>query len=233
MDANKPENEIAQPTLVRLWPLIVGILLAAGSILIFRWFAGEVNEGDTSIVDDSIRNYFHSFASPLLTRFMLAVSFTGTVRFLVVLGLIVLVTMLYLKERRAAAIFLITMAGEIVLELTLKASYERARPEPFLKLPVPATYSFPSGHAMGSFCFYGILAWILIRRIDSLPLRIAIAVAASVWILLIGLSRIYLGVHYASDVVAGYMAGLIWTAAVVFTDWYIRHRNDRQRSKSK
>ena len=205
----------------RIWPLIAGIVCALAAVLVFTWYASEVSEGELSAFDSAVRGFVHSYSSPPLTALMKAVSYTGKVRTLVILGTVVAAVMLYLRAFRSTAIFLVTMAGEIMLEVTLKATYQRARPEPFFDLPLPESYSFPSGHALGSICFYGILAWVVVRRIQDKRLETAVAVLAAVFILMIGLSRVYLGVHYPSDVLAGFVVGLIWTSSVVFTDWYL------------
>ena len=222
---NEPDRSESKPDELkpkRLWPLLIGIVLAAAFTSLFGWYASEVAEGETAAFDASVRDAVHSVASPTLTAVMEAASFTGKAAFLTVLGLIFAAVLAYLKLWRSLAIFVITMAGEILLETTLKITYHRARPEPFFDLPVPSSYSFPSGHAMGSLCFYGIVAWIIVRRIDSLPMRIAVWLIASVLFLTIGFSRIYLGVHYPSDVMAGFFAGVVWVSAVIFTDSYIR-----------
>jgi undecaprenyl-diphosphatase len=205
----------------RIWPLIAGIVCALLAVLAFTWYASEVAEGELLAFDSSVREFVHSFASRRLTDVMTAVSYMGKVGTLVILGTVVTAVMLYLRAFRSTAIFLITMAGEIMLEVTLKATYQRARPKPFFDLPPPESFSFPSGHALGSLCFYGILAWIVVRRIQDVRTRTAIAVLTAVFVLMIGLSRVYLGVHYPSDVLAGFVVGLIWTSSVVFTDRYL------------
>ena len=87
------------------------------------------------------------------------------------------------------------------------------RPDPFF-MPKPSTYSFPSGHALISLCFYGLLAGTLTHDMRSKWHRVLVWCAAAVLITLIGLSRVYLGVHWPSDVIAGYAAALIWMGAV-------------------
>jgi undecaprenyl-diphosphatase len=83
---------------------------------------------------------------------------------------------------------------------------------------VPQTYSFPSGHSLFSFCFYGVLAGLITARIESRPLRILIWILAATLVFSIGLSRIYLGVHYPSDVLGGYLAGTIWVSTMLALD---------------
>ncbi|HMC29816.1 MAG TPA: phosphatase PAP2 family protein, partial [Candidatus Angelobacter sp.] len=93
---------------------------------------------------------------------------------------------------------------------------------------VPNSYSFPSGHALTSLCFYGVMAGLLSARIKSLPWRIALWTAAVLLIIAIGLSRIYLGVHYPSDVLAGYLAATVWVSAVIVLDHVRKARFSRQ-----
>jgi undecaprenyl-diphosphatase len=104
-----------------------------------------------------------------------------------------------------------------VLDLALKHTFHRARPIGFFGIS-PSSYSFPSGHALGSLCFYGVLAAILSARVRGRAARFCIWIAASILVTLIGFSRIYLGVHYPSDVIAGYCAAAVWVGMVVFLD---------------
>src|SRR5260370_36869525 len=105
------------------------------------------------------------------------------------------------------------MGGALVLDLALKYAFHRPRPVPFFGA-APHSWSFPSGHSLFSFCIYGVLAGLFIARVKSWPLKIAIWCAAAALIGMIGLSRIYLGVHYPSDVLAGYLAWAGWVHAV-------------------
>jgi undecaprenyl-diphosphatase len=133
---------------------------------------------------------------------------------------------LHFRWRRAAVWLLVTLLGALILDVTLKLAFHRARPNPFFG-PIPDTYSFPSGHSLFSFCFYGVLAGLLADRARSVSLRVVIWAIAALLVLAIGVSRIYLGVHYPSDVLAGYLVGTIWTAGMVALD---RVRQKRRRT---
>ncbi len=207
------------------WRLIAGLLIAAGFLLFFGWLAEEVFEGETKVFDESIRNYVHGFAAPPLTVLMKFFSFIGSPLFLVILGAVVITAFFYLKRKRAVVLFLITMLGEIILNPALKIYFGRARPDAFFDYPLPSSLSFPSGHAFGSVCFYGILAWLVADRVPNKRAKIVIGISAFVLIFLIGLSRIYLGVHYPGDVLAGYAAGLFWIGVVALTDFHLRKQN--------
>jgi undecaprenyl-diphosphatase len=110
-----------------------------------------------------------------------------------------------------------------VLDLALKYIYHRTRPTAYFGM-APHSYSFPSGHALCSFCFYGVMAGLLNARIKSLAWRLLIWLAAVALVIAIGLSRIYLGVHYPSDVVAGYLAATVWVGTVIVLDHVRRVR---------
>lgn len=196
---------------------VLGSLAAAVlALLLFSWLAHEVFEGDTMRFDDSVRAWVHQFASPPLTRAMHVISSLGSGILMAVL-VIALVIFIRTRWRSAAIWLLVTMAGGLVLEWTLKYSFQRARPTPFFSA-VPQTYSFPSGHALMSFCIYGVLAGLLTARIHSAAIRVLVWLAAAVLVAAIGLSRIYLGVHYPSDVLAGYLAAGVWVSALVAAD---------------
>lgn len=204
------------------WRIIAGLAAAVGFLLLFGWLAEEVFEGETRIFDESIRTFVHGFAAPPLTALMKFFSFLGSPLFLGILGLTVIAVLLYLKHKRVVVLFSITMIGEIALNLAFKPFFGRARPDAFFDYPLPSSDSFPSGHAFGSLCFFGILAWLAAARIRPKTAKFAIGAAAFLLIFFIGLSRIYLGVHYPSDVVAGYAAGLFWVGVVALTDLHLR-----------
>ena len=196
---------------------ILGSLAAAVlALLLFSWLANEVLEGDTRRFDESVRTAVHHFASPLLTRAMVFISALGS-QVLVAVVVVAFVVFMRLKWRRAAVWLLLTMVGGLLLEVTLKFAFHRARPTPFFGA-IPHTYSFPSGHSLMSFCIYGVLAGLLSHRVRSAALRALVWIVAAVLMVAIGLSRIYLGVHYPSDVVAGYLAAVVWVSSLVVAD---------------
>jgi undecaprenyl-diphosphatase len=170
-------TRISKP--IALWPLAAGLLVALLLALLFGWFASEVLEGETEAFDGAVRNYIHALSSPALTTAMKAISFTGKVVFLAGLGFAAALVLAWLRLWRDLRLFLVTMAGEIILELALKATYMRARPEPFFDLPLPVSYSFPSGHALGALCFYGIAAFMIVRHVHGRFVRIAVSAAAA------------------------------------------------------
>src|SRR5215471_12326974 len=194
----------------------VSLLLAVGGLFLFAWIAEEVMEDNTRRFDAVVRGWIHQYSSPSMTSLAKFASWLGeygvTIAFAIALALF-----LVLRWHRAALWLTLTLAGALVLDLSLKYAFHRQRPTPFFGV-LPHTYSFPSGHALFSFCFYGVLAGLLADRIKSLPARIFIWISAVVLIAMIGLSRIYLGVHYPTDVIGGYLAAAVWVSSMIAFD---------------
>ena len=203
---------------------LVSLAVAVLALLLFSWIATEVRVGDTARFDLSVRMWVHQFFAPGLTRWMVLVSQLGGTGLASAL-LVALAALVLGGWRRAAVWLIITMAGALVLDVGLKYGFHRARPAPFYG-SLPHSYSFPSGHALFSFCFYAMLAGLINDRVRSLALRIVIWIVAALLILAIGFSRIYLGVHYASDVIAGYLAAALWVSAMIFLDRLRIHRRE-------
>jgi membrane-associated phospholipid phosphatase len=198
--------------------LLLGLLLvAATTLFVFGWLAEEVLEGNTQQFDVFVRTAVHQLATPGLTRLMQAFSFLGSVAAVTTMCLVAICVSLYYRRARTAALLAITMLGVAVLDVALKHAFHRPRPTAFFG-PTPSSYSFPSGHAFGALCFYGVLAAILAARVRQRIAKFCLWMAAAFLIGMIGFSRIYLGVHYPSDVIAGYLAGAVWVAAVLSLD---------------
>lgn len=204
--------------------LVAGLALATGAILFFAWLANEMLEGETRAFDESGRDLLQQYATPALTLAMRLATMAGSSAFLAAVGVFIVLGFLMARWRRGAVLFVITMAGATVFNLAIKLSFQRPRPVPFFDTPLPSSYSFPSGHALFSFCFYGALAAIITARFHDRAARIVIWTLAGLLVALVGLSRIYLGVHYPSDVLAGFTAALVWVVVVAFGDNMLRRR---------
>ena len=196
--------------------IIISLAVAILCLFVFVWLGREMRAGDTLRFDQVIRNWVHQFASPGLTVLMKVFSMLGA-QILALVLVAAFVIFARLRWKRAALWLAIAMAGALVLEAALKYAYHRIRPQAYF-IPEPASYSFPSGHALTSFCFYGVLAGLVTDRIKSLSWRIAVWIAATLLVIAIGLSRIYLGVHYPSDVLAGYLAATVWVGTIIVLD---------------
>ncbi len=170
------------------------------------------------------RNAVHGMHSATLTTIALAFSFIGSAWALTPLFLLSVGALIRFGHRLAAGGFAVVMAGEVVLQNTLKPLFARTRPEAFFG-PLPDSYSFPSGHALSATCFFGALTVIVWTRIADPCARAAFLFGAVVVTLGIGWSRLYLGVHYLSDVVGGYVIGAAWVGVVALLE-LLRARRD-------
>ena len=200
--------------------LAAGLAFSVFVIWAFAELADVVIEGESSAFDRAVLLWIHT-AFPDW--------FEGTMRIVTALGddwvvlplLAVAVFFFYRKGwRLSATLLLVSTAGSVVLTTVLKALFRRARPELFDAGYQASFYSFPSGHATVAVGLYGMLTLILAYRLRGRA-RWAVAALGVIVVLLIGFSRLYLGVHYPTDIVAGYLAALLWLVCVgaVYALW--------------
>jgi membrane-associated phospholipid phosphatase len=208
--------------------LAVGLVLALAAGLLFAWLSDEVAEGETQAADDLLRGMVNQRATPTVTDVMIFASVWGAPRRLAVLAVVAVAVFLARRWYRGALLVAVTLLGAGLLDGGLKLLFGRQRPTPFFEYyPAPETFSFPSGHALFATTFFGGLAALLWKRLRHPALRFAVAIGAVVLILLIGFSRIYLGVHYPSDVLGGFTVGIVWVTAVALGDRIAAHRRGR------
>lgn len=209
--------------------LAVGLIIAAAAMFLFVWLGEEMLEGETRSVDLWIRDAIHGHAGPGLTTVMVAASRWGAPGVLAILGVVAAVVFLMEGWRRAALLVALTMAGAGLLDTLLKHLYGRARPLPLLDFyPSPHSFSFPSGHALFATCFFGGVAVLTSHRFRHPATQVAVWIVAVLAIGLIGISRIYLGVHYPTDVLGGLAAGAVWVGTVAFGDRLAEHHRRRR-----
>jgi undecaprenyl-diphosphatase len=181
--------------------------------------------------DDHIQDRVHGDATPGLTRVMFALTWIGSPE---VLGpaIPLLAAVLWWRGlRRAPVVWLASTGGAVVLATLLKLHFRRVRPDlPWAFVHEPS-YSFPSGHSVCAVVVYGTLILLGMRHLRRTWLRVTVCAVAGTLILGIGVSRIYLGAHYPSDVAAGYFVGAVWLGAVIGADWYVR-RVERRAKES-
>ena len=221
-------EEAPKPTPLFETAIVASLAVAVLALFLFAWMGSEVLQGDTQHFDQTVREWVHGYASPGMTHAMNAISLLGY-NILIVELVIAFAVFARLRWRRAAVWLAVAMAGSLLLDLTLKYLYHRARPTAYFGT-APHSYSFPSGHALCSLCFYGIMAGLLSARTKSLFWRLVIWITAAALIIAIGLSRIYLGVHYPSDVLAGYLAATVWVGTVIVLDHVRKVRKSSRQS---
>ena len=204
----------------RLWWGAIGVvtlgLVASAMMLILLTEAHkEIIEPQTQGIDLALLNQAHTLASPAVTAFMRAITMLGSAQALTAVVL-VSATILVLRRAWVEALGLIAAsAGAGLLDAILKLWFHRQRPSVEWALARESTFSFPSGHAMLSLVVYGMILYLILRLSHSFLLDVVASLIALPLILGIGFSRVYLGVHYPSDILAGYLAGAIWLLAVI------------------
>ena len=184
---------------------LIGYLLI---LSIVAWLCTEVWEKEAFSLDRSLLLWIHQFANPQLDGAMLFITALGDPP-MVITVFISTVVWLGMKRRYSDGIrFLIICAGGILINQVMKLFFAKPRPELWTRLINEHSFSFPSGHAVGSMVVYGFIAYILAKELPVY--RRYIYAAASILIIAIGFSRLYLGVHYPTDIIAGYGVGILW-----------------------
>jgi membrane-associated phospholipid phosphatase len=196
--------------------MTVGLVLILLAALAFGEIAEDVVEGDTiTVIDVQLAHWFRSQATDGFTRAMLFITHWNGIAGASTMAALLGLWFAWRKAHYWLIVLAAAVPGGMLLNLVLKHIFQRQRPtldDPLLTL---ATYSFPSGHTVGATLFYGVLACYLVRRTRTWPRRASIVAAAVLMVMLVALSRMYLGVHYLSDVIAAALEGGAWLAVCI------------------
>lgn len=209
--------------------LIIGLILSAGSLWLLVTLTKSViispslAEFDTNIIDG-----LYLQTNPTARTVLHGIAVMGN-EGVIVLGVLVALLFAWRREWYYLAVWGIALAGGHLLNSLLKNIVARPRPVFENMFITEDTFSFPSGHAMTSIIVSGMLAYFLVSRVQSARQRMFVVIIAVLVALTIGSSRLFLGLHYFSDVLAGFVAGGIWLATCVITlealRWQSRTRN--------
>jgi undecaprenyl-diphosphatase len=195
------------------------------SLMLFSLVAIMIRADRLVDFDLTVITAVQSHEAPFITSIMKFFTEIGSTKIVVILCLFI-IFFLYkvLHHRMELLLFIGVVAGSPILNLLLKETFQRARPDLHVLIEIGG-YSFPSGHAMNAFTIYGILTFLLWRHIFNKSGRTLLLIVSSFFIIMIGISRIYLGVHYPSDIIGGYFASGFWLAASIwFFQWYMERR---------
>jgi len=213
VDKRTPKQEVQRPPVsTATATVLVGFVGLVASVFLFGSIADGVREHEAFALDTWATPFLHALASPGMDAVMNTLTTMGTSLVIVPVFVVAVVALLW-QRRYGAAVFLgLAGGGALALEATMKVIFERPRPRLAWARVLP-DYSFPSGHTTNAVVFYIALAVILWsvfgRRIGLIALSVAIVLALGV-----GVSRIYLGFHYLTDVVGGVLAGIAWLLVV-------------------
>lgn len=199
--------------------LVVTVILVIASLYLFGLITHEVlfekEETADQIVSKTVRHYFVSNDA---TKAMIVASYLASKQFLMIAFAAVALWCIFIKKDRRLALESIAIGiTGFLINTALKEMFQRVRPADPLIDPL-RNFSYPSGHASSGIIFYGLLVHLVWRSDISKPLKLLFSLLMITLVLLIGFSRIYLGMHYASDVVAGYCVGFTW---LIISLWVI------------
>ncbi|MFC5652976.1 phosphatase PAP2 family protein [Paenibacillus solisilvae] len=193
-----------------MWLMLLLLALAG-----FEGLSVLISRNQLKQFDESIIQIVQGWESPALTRIAELFSKIGsssvTIPLIIALAVILFIV---LKHRKELILLIGGMLGSTLLNELLKRLYHRTRPD-IHRIAEEQGYSFPSGHSMAAFSLYALLIFILWRHIPSRGGRTALIIFGLCMILCIGLSRIYLGVHYPSDILGGYWVSACWVAVCI------------------
>ena len=197
-----------QLQLTALMLVVYGIFVATS--VAFVKIADEVHEQETLPLDTMVLRGIHSLSTPFLDTVVPAVTDIGGPLGTVLITCGIAGVFLWKRQRRRALLIFLSVAGAAGLNMVLKAIFERPRPDLWDRLVVEHSYSFPSGHAMAS----AALGLALIAALWTSRYRWAAVVIGGLYMTIISATRLYLGVHYPSDVLAGWLVSAAWVAIV-------------------
>lgn len=207
--------------------LSFSFFLAVGAIWAFLEVVDEVLEGSTQAFDERLLTWIARHRTDVLDIVALEITALGNVATLTVLVLTVAAFLWLTHHRVSASLLLVAVAGGALLNVLLKDLVDRPRPLVVEAVADVMTLSFPSGHSMSAFTAYASVAYLVGRLEPSRAMRWTTWVLASLLILGVGASRVYLGVHYPTDVVGGYLAGLAWLGFVISGLTAVRYFSNR------
>lgn len=193
----------------------LGATSVVSTLVLFAELVDEILEHEIILLDKWMYFVLQSYTSASLNVLMYFMTAMGSGLSVVGLSVVVLLWLgVFRRDLNAIYLFVIANGGGLAFNLLLKALLQRDRPA--IDADIGAVgYSLPSGHAMGAMIFYGFLAYLIIRSQRGTSLKLLLSLLMLLFIVLIGVSRVYLNAHYASDVLAGFIAGSFWLSACV------------------
>lgn len=209
-----------------LWAFIISVV----SLIGFSIMAILISRHHILAFDSTIISYVQGLETPTLTAIMKFFTFLGSGNCTFFIAVIVMFFLYVVLHHRSELIFFsIVIAFAGILNRMLKDFFHRARPDLHRLIEIGG-YSFPSGHAMSAMAVYGALAFLLWRHIPTRMGRSLLIILSAIIIFMIGISRVYLGVHYPSDIIGGYFASGFWLATAIW--FYQRYKERSYNSKS-
>ena len=204
--------------------LVLGLALTAAVSVFVVIAENVIGNGAIVAFDTAFADALQDSSTPRWTRLFTIVSWLGSGYALVVATCVVAVHLGLRHDRLAVAGWIAAQAGGWLLIETLKETFDRTRPSFADPLLAASSWSFPSGHAMGTFVLLGVWCYVTLRKVQSWTATVGLITVSLAWCIVMAFSRLYLGVHFASDVVAGIVAGVAWVAVCASAFEVVRYR---------
>ncbi|WP_291963736.1 phosphatase PAP2 family protein [Maribacter sp.] len=202
-------------TLPYVITVLIALILVVGGINLFVELTDTLKTETLAAYDTSITDYVISYRTPTLTSYFKFMTNVGdTYGYLIVLTIFLLVSLIVFKRWKYVVQATLILALATISNMMLKRFIDRARPG-IEHLVSVETLSYPSGHAMSAMAFYGFLIFLVTKFKIQRVMKYALVIVLMTIILSIGISRIYLGVHFPSDIAGGFIAGFIWVVFCV------------------
>lgn len=209
----------------------IALAIGAAFAYLFGWLADEVTENEFGVDNRAILLQIHALRSPLLDRVAFDLTFFGSTYGIIFISLVVIGTLVLLRQYVDIGMYVAVILGATVMVLIFKIFFHQLRPQVFPPLVKETSYSFPSGHSLTSFAVRGFVAWWIVslgpRQIWRWFLGLLCAIVAA----MVALSRLYLGVHWPTDVLAGLFLGFGWVAVCALGHRWLTRRARRERRK--
>ncbi|WP_028392361.1 phosphatase PAP2 family protein [Bacillus cihuensis] len=210
--------------------LLIALLISLFSLMAFSLMAILISGKRIVQFDQKVISFVQGFETSLVTSIMKFFTFIGSMPVVLVIVLIALIILdKVLKHRTELVLFVVVIIGTPVLNQLLKFVFQRSRPDIHRLIEVGG-YSFPSGHAMNAFAVYGIISFLLWRHIPTFLGRTTLIIISGIFIFMIGISRVYLGVHYPSDIIGGYFASSFWLAIAIWFFYRLKSKANRKKT---
>lgn len=208
-----------------IW-LVCGLVIGFLSLLLFIDLSEDVYFNEIKAFDDFVTEIVRHSINNNTTDIMKIISNMASTATISIMCVLLIIYFSHMKKHITASLVPTVVVGSILLNLVLKNIFERQRPS-IPHLVEAFGLSFPSGHSMVSFSFYGLIIYLVFKEVKNKLLKTLSIIIFGLLILLIGISRIYLGVHYPSDVLAGFAAGSFWLVCCIYGFRIIENKYSR------
>ena len=210
--------------------LLTAFIICIGFGMLFGYIAFTIGNEKIEHFDMAIIGFVQGMESPWLTAVLIGFTWIGSSYIVAPIAIIAALVLIFKYHYRQQAFLLITViVGTVLFNWLLKIYFKRERPEIHRILDANG-FSFPSGHTMMAVSLYVIIAYISWRNLKTTLNRILLILSAAFMMIMIGISRIYLGVHFPSDVVGGIAASALWLTIAITVYGYYQNRENKKSS---